>query len=116
MEKNSGTSASFLFLEPQASKPRLGSLIGTLLLLSRVDAASLLFFHQRIIYLLLFMLLSFSPLGFLSTPAPVLCSQNVVCLLCHHLFAFITTCPSFLPCPSSVLLFAAITPSPFHSL
>ena len=117
MEKNSGTSGSFLFLEPQASKPRLGSLIGTLRLLSRVHAASLLFFHPRFIYLLFLMLLSFSPLGFLSTPAPVLCLQNVVCLLlCSHLFAFITTCPSFIPCPSSVLLFAAITPSPFHSL
>lgn len=79
MEKNSGTSASFLFLEPQASKPRLGSLIGTLRLLSRVHAASLLFFHPRFIYLLLFMLLSFSPLGFLSTPAP--CSVFTECCL-----------------------------------
>ncbi len=46
MEKNSGTSASFLFLEPQASKPQLGSLIGTLRLLSCVHAASLLFFSS----------------------------------------------------------------------
>ena len=86
MEKNSGTSGSFLFLEPQASKPQLGSLIGTLRLLSRVHAVSLLFFHPRFIDLLFFMLLSFSPLGFLSTPAP--CSVFTECCLCSLFSSF----------------------------
>jgi hypothetical protein len=109
MEKNSGTSGSFLFLEPQASKPQLGSLIGTLRLLSRVHAVSLLFFHPRFIDLLFFMLLSFSPLGFLSTPAP--CSVFTECCL-FSVLIFLLLSPPALPSFLVLLQFFSLLPLP----
>ena len=109
MEKNSGTSGSFLFLEPQALKPQLGSLIGTLRLLSRVHAVSLLFFHSRFIDLLFFMLLSFSPLGFLSTPAP--CSVFTECCL-FSVLIFLLLSPPALPSFLVLLQFFSLLPLP----
>lgn len=110
MEKNSGTSGSFLFLEPQASKPQLGSLIGTLRLLSCVHAASLLFFSSAFYLFIIFDAALLFASRFPVNTSPLFCVHRMLSVF--SVLVFLLLPPHALPSFLVLLQFFSLLPLP----